>query len=91
MFDTDYLTSRVAIGAPANNPSDDAKIPEFPVDNSQDFATGLENFPGFSHDFPRKSDDTQGSSTPYPPTPLKPGADALKPSARSTKVLCVNH
>ena len=38
---------------PRTMPSDDAKIPDFPADDSQDFATGSR----FSQDFLRKSDD----------------------------------
>ena len=61
-------------------PSESQIFPEFPADDPQDFAAGLENSPGF----PEK---VGGSSTPLPPAPLRPGAcsteacDPLNPRA----------
>ena len=67
-------------------------FPEFPADDSQNFAAGSR----IPQDFPRKSEAP-------PPTPLRPGAccteascvthwilvrDPLKPSARSTEASC---
>jgi hypothetical protein len=58
--DRESAFSQVMIGAPVN---DAAKIPEFPRMLCRGFPE-LENFPGFSQDFPRKSDHPH--TAPFP-------------------------